>query len=113
MEEVETGTNKRGELSRSKEKSWGCCLPKYKAKRKKFGKVMWKDDQKCDVFKTAKTKVKTNRDISDEHCIRNDDGTLAVSDEDLEIAGKYYNEIFQQSLHETGIVCLRLIQLLL
>ena len=47
MEEMETGTNKRGELSRSKEKSWGCCLPKYKAKRKKFGKVMWKDDQKC------------------------------------------------------------------
>ena len=74
---------------------------------------MWKDDQKSDVFKTAKTMVKTNQDISDEHCIRNDDSTLAVSDEDIEIAGKYYNEIFQQSLHETGIVCLRLIQLLL
>lgn len=44
---------------------------------------MWKDDQKSDVFKTAKTMVKTNQDISDEHCIRNDDGTLAVSDEDI------------------------------
>ena len=44
---------------------------------------MRKDDQKCDVFKIAKTKVKTNQDISDEHCIRNDNGTLAVSDEDI------------------------------
>ena len=83
MKEVETGTNKREELSRSKAKGQGCCLPKYKAKRKKIGKVMRKDDQKCDVFKIAKTKVKTNQDISDEHCIRNDNGTLAVSDEDI------------------------------
>ena len=46
---------------------------------KRFGKIwMQWDDQKCGVFKTAKSVVKTNQDIIDEHPIRNDDGVPAI-----------------------------------
>ena len=55
---------------------------------------MWEDDQKCYVLKIAKRMVKTNQDIIGEQCIRNDDGVLAVSDEDKKIAWKiHYNPI--------------------
>ena len=37
--------------------------------------------------------VKTNQDIIDEHCIRNYDGALAVSDEGKKIAWKNYHEM--------------------
>ena len=47
---------------------------------------MWQEDQKSDVFKIAKRIVKTNQDIIGEHCIRNDDGVLVVSDEVKKIA---------------------------
>ena len=49
---------------------------------------MYFDDQKCDVFKTAKIVVKTNQDIIDEHCIRNNDGVPAVIDENMKLIGK-------------------------
>ena len=56
---------------------------------------MWEDDQKCYVLKIAKRMVKTNQDIIGEQCIRNDDGVLAVSDEDKKIAWKsYYEDLF-------------------
>ena len=31
-----------------------------------FGNLTQRDDQKCDVFKTAKKMVKTNQDVSGE-----------------------------------------------
>ena len=94
MKEVKTGTRKKGELSRSKKKARRAVyLAKCKAERKNFGNVMlWRDDQKCDVFKNAERKVKTNQDIIGEHCIKNDGSALAVSDEDKKIPGKSYNE---------------------
>ena len=47
-------------------------------------------DCKCDMFKM----VKTNQDINDEHCIRNNGGVVAVSDEDKKIAWESYHEKF-------------------
>ena len=38
------------------------------------------EDQKYDVFKTAKKMVKTNQDITGEQCIRHDDDVFAVND---------------------------------
>ena len=55
---------------------------KCKPQRKIFGKVMWRYHEKQDVFKIAKSMVKTNQDIIGEQQIRNDDGALALSDKD-------------------------------
>ena len=63
---------------------------KCKAWRKRFGNIIWRDDQKCDVLKIAMKMVKTNQDIIGEHCIRNDD-VFTFSDVD-KIAWKNYNE---------------------
>ena len=52
---------------------------------------MQQDDQKCDVFKTAKRMVKTNEDIG-EQCIKKDNGILAVKNEDKKIAWKSYHK---------------------
>lgn len=41
---------------------------------------MRRRDRKYDVFKIAWSIVKTNQDILEEQCIRNDDGELVVSD---------------------------------
>ena len=44
---------------------------------------MWHEDQKYDVFKTAKWIVKTNQNIIGEQWINNNNnGVLTVSDED-------------------------------
>ena len=51
-----------------------------------------RDDQKWDVFKTARRMVKTNQGIIDEQGIRNDDGILAVRDEDKKMPLKSYLE---------------------
>ena len=48
---------------------------------------MWSDDQKCDVFKTAKGMIKTTQHVIGESCIRNDI-VLAVK----KIARKLYLE---------------------
>ena len=53
---------------------------------------MQQDDQKCGVFKIAKKMVKTNQDIIGEQCIKNDNGILAVKNEDKKIAWKSYHE---------------------
>ena len=45
-----------------------------------------------EVFRIAKTMVKDNRDIIGEQCIRNDDGDLAINEEDKKIAWKNYYE---------------------
>ena len=42
------------------------------------------------MFKTAESVVKTNEDIIDEHCIRNDDGVPAVIDENMKLDWKRY-----------------------
>ena len=57
---------------------------KCKAVRKRL--IVWWDDKKSDVFKTAKRMVKTNQDIIGEQCIRKDDSVLAVSNDDRKIA---------------------------
>ena len=44
------------------------------------------------MFKTAKSVVKTNQNIMDEHCIRNDDGVPAVIDENMKLDWKNYHE---------------------
>ena len=51
---------------------------KCKTERRRFGNVMQQKDKKCDVFKTAKSMVKTNQDIIGEQCIRNDYVVLVV-----------------------------------
>ena len=43
---------------------------------------MQRDDQKYDLFETAKRMVKINQDITVDCCIGNDTAVLAVSDED-------------------------------
>ena len=48
-------------------------------------------DQKCDVFKTAKSVVKINQNIIDELCIRNDDRVPAVIDENMKVDQKSYH----------------------
>ena len=53
---------------------------------------MRRDDQKCDVFKIAKRMVNTNENMIAGHCIRNDDGVPAVSDEDKKIVWNSYHE---------------------
>ena len=62
------------------------------SERKKFGNIENRDDQKQEVFRIAKTMVKDNRDIIGEQCIRNDDGVLAVTEEDKKVAWKSYYE---------------------
>ena len=44
------------------------------------------------MFRIAKRMVKTNQVIIGEQYIRNDDGALAVSDENKKIAWKIYHE---------------------
>lgn len=60
-------------------------MPNVNQKRKRFGNVMQRDDQKFAVFKIAKRMVKTYQDVIGELCIRNDGGVLAFSDEDKKI----------------------------
>ena len=60
--------------------------------RKRFSNIENRDDQKLEVFRIAKTMVKDNRDIIGEQCIRNDDGGLAINEEDKKIAWKNYYE---------------------
>ena len=50
------------------------------------------DNPNCDVFRIAKIIAKTYSDIIGEECIRNDDGVLAVSDEDKKIDWRSYHE---------------------
>ena len=42
---------------------------------------MWRDDQKSDLFKTAKRMIKTNKNINSVQWMRNDDGAMEVSNE--------------------------------
>ena len=53
-----------------------------------------RNDQKWNVLKIAKKMAKTNQGIIGENCMRNDNGMLAVSDEDRKIAWKSYLEKF-------------------
>ena len=53
---------------------------------------MQQNYQKCDVLKITNGMVKTIQHITGGQCIRNDDGLLAVSDEDKKIAWKSYHE---------------------
>ena len=46
---------------------------------------MQRDDQKCDVFKSAKRIVKTNQDVIGEQYIRYGDGVLSLSDDSQKI----------------------------
>ena len=48
--------------------------------RNRFEDVSQRDDQKCELFKIAKRIIKNNQDVS-EHCVRNANRLLAVSDE--------------------------------
>ena len=52
---------------------------------------MYLGNQKCDFFKTAKNVVKTNQDIIDEHCIRND-VEPAVIDKNMNLDWNSYHE---------------------
>ena len=61
---------------------------KCKAERKRFGNIVQREDLKWYAFKTAKRVVITNQDTTGEQCIVNDNGLLAVSDEDQKIASK-------------------------
>ena len=48
---------------------------------------MWRDNQICDVFKTAKMMVRTSQQyIFGKLCIKKDEGVLAINNEDKKIA---------------------------
>ena len=75
MEGVETRKHKETYLEPKKKAIKAAYQVKYKAERKRF-----------EAFKIAKSVVITNQDIIGEQWIRNDDGLLAVSDENKKIA---------------------------
>ena len=52
------------------------------------------------MFKTAESVVKTNEDIIDKHCIRNDDGVPAVIDENMKLDWKSYHVKLLNTLFE-------------
>ena len=52
------------------------------------------------MFKTAESVVKTNQDIIDGHCIRNDDGVPAVIDENMKLDWKSYHVKHLNTLFE-------------
>ena len=54
---------------------------------------MQRDDQKCDVFKSAKRIVKTNQDVIGEQYIRYGDGVLSLSDDSKKIDWKSYEKL--------------------
>ena len=59
------------------------------------------------MFETAKSVVKTNPDIIDEHWIRNDDGAPSVIDENMKLDSKSYHEkLSTQCLHGMRVVYL-------
>lgn len=65
---------------------------------------MQRNDQKSDVFISVKRLVKTNQDVIDQQCIRNDGGVLAFSDKDQKIVWKSYHEkrvstVFEQNMN--------------
>ena len=65
-----------------RKKTWRAIYhARCKAEGKRFGNVMCKDDQKCDMFKNAKWMCKTKHDIIVEPCIKKDDGISTYSDE--------------------------------
>ena len=72
---------------------------------------MWHNDQKRDVFKIAKRIVKTNQDIIGEQGIRNDNGVLAVSDENKIARKSYDKKLLNTELAWIGIICFRQILL--
>ena len=101
-------TNKEKYLEAKKKAGRTVYQAKCKAERKRFGRVMWRNDQKRDVFKIAKRIVKTNQDITGEQCIRNDNGVLAVSDENKKIAWKsYHKKLLNTELAWIGIIRFR------
>ena len=51
-----------------------------------------------EIFNFGKKMVKTNQSVVGEQCIRNDDGILAVNEDDNKIAAKSYHEKLTQSL---------------
>ena len=72
---------------------------------------MQRNDQKSDVFNSVKRLVKTNQDVSDQQCMRNDDGVLTFSHKDQKIVWKSYHEKRLSTFPCIGIVCLGEIQL--
>ena len=98
----------------AKRKARSLCQAKCKAKRKRFRNIMQEDNQKCDVFKTAKGMVKTNQNINCEQCIRSDvEDKTRKSDEEKITAWKSYPEKLlntefvwdRNSLSQTDTVC--------
>ena len=57
-------------------------------------RVVFQDDQNCDLFKIPKRMVKINQDIIGEQYTRNDHGVLAVSEEDKKELGKVITRSF-------------------
>ena len=67
MKRVEAGKHKEKYLEPKKKDKRASYQAKRKAERSSFGNAMWKDDQKYDVFITAKRLVQTNQDIIGEY----------------------------------------------
>ena len=85
-------TSKRKYAEAKKKARMTVWQAKCKAERIRFGNVLQRDEQKCDVFKIAKRMVKINQDIIGEQCIRNEDGVMEFSDKNKNIAWKSYHE---------------------
>ena len=68
----------------------------YAAKKlveeQRFANILRRDDEKLAIFKVAKQMTKKNKDIVGEKCIRNDDGSLALSDVSKRQAWKSHYE---------------------
>ncbi|KAK3893379.1 hypothetical protein Pcinc_002812 [Petrolisthes cinctipes] len=65
---------------------------KTEAEKARFADILRRDDEKNEVFRIAKQMAKTNQDIVGEKCIRNDDGVLAINEQDKKDAWKCYYE---------------------
>ncbi|KAK3896219.1 hypothetical protein Pcinc_000141 [Petrolisthes cinctipes] len=65
---------------------------KTEAEKARFADILRRDDEKNEVFRIAKQMAKTNQDIVGEKCIRNDDGVLAIHEQDKKDAWKCYYE---------------------
>lgn len=70
---------------------------KKQAEEQKMANILRRDDEKQVVFKVAKQMMKTNQDVVGEKCVRDDNGSLAFTDNAKKKAWKAH---YQRLLNE-------------
>ena len=67
------------------------------AEQVRFGEVLRSEDNRTEVFKTAKRLWADNRDVIGENCVKNDKGDLAVTDHEKLLAWqKHYERLLDE-----------------